>query len=131
MDLNKLRNFLTLQIFYAFQILLFVPSESASYFFFAFFLADLAIDNAIATACFLGFPCLISVLIFLLIDLAEYPFLSGIVISFLYIKTWCKGRHLHHTLSIYAKSLKLRIYLFFIMGSLFSQIRRNSLIINN
>jgi hypothetical protein len=67
----------------------------------------------------------------LLIDFGEYPFLSGIVIRFLYIKTWCKGRHSHHTLSIYAKSLKLRIYLFFIMGSLFRQIKRQALIINS
>jgi len=63
-----------------------VPSVFASYFFLAFDLADFAIFNAIAMACFLGLPCLISVLIFLLIDFFEYPFLSGILIRFYILK---------------------------------------------
>jgi hypothetical protein len=60
------------------------PKTRDSYFFVArfFFPFDLrAVESAIATACFGGFPALISVRIFADTVLREVPFLSGIVDS--------------------------------------------------
>jgi hypothetical protein len=47
------------------------------------FLHLLALDSAIATACLLGLPDLISALMFELIVFDEHPFFSGIILNVL------------------------------------------------
>jgi hypothetical protein len=56
------------------------------YFFFDAFLAFLATESAMATACFWGLPDFISVLMLLLTVLALYPFFNGIVITVIFAK---------------------------------------------
>lgn len=50
------------------------------FFFLAAFLASLATERAIATACFCGLPAFISVEMFLEMVFLEYPFLRGMAI---------------------------------------------------
>jgi len=45
--------------------------------YFLLFLAFLATDKAMATACFCGFPDFISLDMFLLMVFCEYPFFNG------------------------------------------------------
>jgi len=51
-----------------------------AYYFLFLGLATLAVDNAIATACFCGFPSLTSLEIFLLIVFCDFPLASGIIV---------------------------------------------------